>query len=161
MNKNTENLAADDINPSLLSIIIDSNLAHCLTISNTNNIINDVVKSILLFIHSYMLLQRENRICVIMSNVASNNGYEVLFPHESAEGNFIPASVDILLDVVKNGLCRCFNICEKNRVDNSNSSQVVTFSRPLSMILCGMFLFICFFLTAFNIYYIYACINKI
>lgn len=137
--------ASDDLYPSFLTIIVDcKGLATLQHLSDDGTVsrktIEDVVRTIVLFVHSYILLHRENLICVIAANTvvpgsaeglggAEPADYEVLFPPPSAMGSFLPASVHVLTEAVNSGLMRCMgNVLSVSKPTDAMASADSAFS---------------------------------
>lgn len=144
----------DDVNPSFLTLIVDcKGLASLWQLqadgSCSSKTVADLVRTLVLFLHSYMLLHRDNHVCVVAANISSKrersssggrNDYEVLFPPPSANGCFVPSSVHALTEVVNAGMVRC--IGKEQEAAASAALEVpaeacASVARPLSMILCG------------------------
>lgn len=124
--------AAVDVYPSFLSIFID-----CIGIQQgyTENDISNLTKVIILYVHSYALLHRQNQICV-MCNKEGGEGFEVLFPPRDAAGNFLPSSIHQLLTVLNDKLT--LELFSSPPISGSAAApaRVVSLTNPISRMLC-------------------------
>ena len=122
-------MSSDDVYPSFLTVFIDC-VGIRQTFSESN--IASVVKSLVLYIHSYVLLHRQNQICVICN---SEDGHVIVFPAKEASGNFLPNTVNELLTTVNDGLMNEL-VAKKASTDVAHGPKEVSLTNPISRALC-------------------------
>jgi len=129
-------MSADDVYPSFLSIFID-----CVGIKQgySDNDITNLIKVLIIYIHSFALLHRQNQICVVC-NKESGDGFDTIFPPKDSSGNFLPTSINQLLTVLNDSLTlELFSNSQNNvpdEVNNYQAPRVVSLTNPISRILC-------------------------
>lgn len=158
-------MSADDLHPSFLNVIVDcaglndyqriidanqSSLPVTEDIGDhTSSVTESIIKNIILFIHSYALLHRENHICVVALNEEKSTfpSQDIIFPTQSMidsprDGNsasticnFIPSSMETLLESISIGFGKSLNSVEHG--GSKESKKTLSLTRTVSMLLCG------------------------
>lgn len=133
-------MSADDLYPSFLSVFID-----CVGIKQgySDNEITNLIKVIILYIHSYALLHRQNQICVVCSK-ETGSGFDFIFPPKESAGNFLPTTINQLLTILNDNLTlELFSSSTTVATGGPTQvSKVVSLTNPISRILCCKY--VCF-----------------